>query len=230
VKRQTDEPDRPPMRLVVASQNRGKLREIEAMLVPLGITPVPIEAVAPGFSVVEDGTTFAANAALKAEAAHRATRLPVVADDSGLCVVGLGLGPGVHSARFGGLGDDVARCELLLREMAELTGESRRAWFACVMHAIVPAEWLAPERPASARARGDGRWWSITAEGRLEGAIGHHCVGDGGFGYDPLFLTAYDPARTLAELTAAEKNRISHRAQALGLLARSLRILSDNIY
>ncbi len=192
------------MELVVATSNRGKLREIAAILQPLGIQVVP--AAERGFRrhIPETGTTFAENALLKARTVAQALGLPALADDSGLVVEALDGAPGVHSARYAGPGaDDQQRNAKLLAALQGLPPEKRGAAFVCVM----------------ACCRPDGA--CITAEGRLEGRIATAPAGKHGFGYDPVFQL---PQRglTLAQLTPQEKNDISHRARALAALSRKL--------
>lgn len=194
-------------RVVVASGNPGKLREIQALLEPLGIQPVSQGALGIA-EAAEPHETFRENALVKARHASRAAGLPALADDSGLCVDALGGAPGVHSAYFAGReGEreerDARNNEKLLRE---ITGRERRAHYVCVMVLVRSAEDPEP----------------LVAEGRWEGEIAHAPRGTNGFGYDPYF---YLPAlgKTAAELEPAHKNRISHRGQALGRLAALLK-------
>ncbi len=193
------------MRVLVGTTNPGKLREILAIL---GDIP-GIEWVAPGKvpEVQEAGTTFLANAVLKARAIARATGLPTLADDSGLEVEALGGAPGVRSARFAGEPPDPAANNRKL--LASLAGvRSRRARF----------------RTAAALALPDGRVW--TGEGALDGEIAPEPRGSGGFGYDPLFIPRGE-TRTLAELSPEEKNRLSHRRKALEALRPVLQALAS---
>ena len=201
--------------LVLASNNPGKAREVDAILAPVGIRIRRIRDLAPGFDVVEDGETFAANAAKKALAAFAATGEATLADDSGLCVEALGGAPGVRSARYGGPDlSDHDRAERLLRELAEVAAP-RRAWFQCALAAVLPGSWLRapdvhathPDLPAGHRL--------VFAEGRLEGVIGFSPRGGGGFGYDPVFEADGSDGATLAEVGPAEKNQVSHRGRAL---------------
>ncbi|MBI4797348.1 MAG: RdgB/HAM1 family non-canonical purine NTP pyrophosphatase [Desulfarculus sp.] len=184
------------MRLVLASTNPGKRREIEALLTPLGIEVAT--AVELGFTedIAETGATFAENAELKARAVARALNLPALADDSGLTVQALGGAPGVFSARYAAGGGDAANNAKLLEEMAGLPLEQRGAAFVCVLVCCRP----------------DGRM--LATQGRLEGRIALAADGEGGFGYDPVFEL---PQRglTVARLSTEEKNAISHRGQAL---------------
>lgn len=190
-------------RIVLASANQGKLREMMAICRPLGVEVVSAAELGFVDEVAETGESFADNARLKAAAVSQALHLPALADDSGLVVAALGGAPGVHSARYAGAhGDDAANCAKLMAAMAGLPPEKRGAAFVCVMVC---------RRPDGAE---------IVAEGRLEGRIALAPAGQNGFGYDPVFEL---PARgcTVAQLAAEEKNAISHRGQALrGLAAR----------
>jgi XTP/dITP diphosphohydrolase len=216
--------DRRLRRLVVATGNPGKLREIDAALDGLEIHLVAVKELAPAFDPEETGETFLDNARIKALDAARATGLPAVADDSGLCVVGLGLEPGVRSARYAGPGkSDRQRIDALLEAMAGLDSGGRRAWFACAVCALLPPEWLSDEARAEARPSPLPDLVEVKTEGRLMGAIGHHPSGDRGFGYDPVFHPDADPTRTLAQFHMSEKNAISHRGQAFAALRKLLR-------
>ncbi|MFB7898541.1 RdgB/HAM1 family non-canonical purine NTP pyrophosphatase [Streptomyces xiamenensis] len=190
-------------RLVLATRNAHKVTELRAILTGAGLDVELIGADAyhdiP--DVKETGVTFAENALLKAHALARATQLPAVADDSGLCVDVLGGAPGIFSARWAGRhGDDRANLELLLAQLADIADPHRAAHFAC----------------AAALALPDGT--ERVVEGRLRGTLRHTPAGDGGFGYDPI-LTPDGDTRSVAELTPEEKNRISHRAHAFQALA-----------
>ena len=193
-----------PARLVFATGNRGKLREVGAILAPAGVTVVGIADVAPDWHVVEDGATFAANARLKAESLARRAGIPALGDDSGLEVDALGGRPGVRSARYAGEhASDAENTALLLRELADVPDERRTARFRCALVLAWP----------------DGR--SVEADGRCEGRIARGPRGAGGFGYDPVFV---DPVsgRTFGELPAEAKNAFSHRRRALDALAEAL--------
>jgi len=183
--------------LLIATRNRGKIKEIRALLGGL-VEEVLCAADLPDLpETIEDGTTFAENAMKKAREACKATGLPVLADDSGLVVEGLGGRPGVFSARFAGPdADDSANNRKLLQELGFLPEASRTAAFVCTMAYVSP----------------DGI--EQLFEGRVGGTIIAAPKGEHGFGYDPLFLVdGYQ--QTMAELSLAEKNRISHRGQAL---------------
>ncbi|MGD8394882.1 MAG: XTP/dITP diphosphatase [Candidatus Eiseniibacteriota bacterium] len=198
-------PGAAPRRLLLATRNAGKVRELRALLQGLTIELVGLDAVEPFPEVEETGETFADNALLKARAAVRASGLPAVADDSGLCVDALDGAPGVRSARFaGGDATDADNNHLLLERLADFDGARRTARFVCVAALVLP----------------DGR--ETLFEGEVEGRILRAPRGQSGFGYDPLFY--YEPfGSTFAEATAAAKNRVSHRARAFGQLVAHLR-------
>lgn len=183
--------------LVIATRNRGKQREIEAFLAGL-VVKVSCAADFPGFpETIEDGATFEVNALKKAREAMQFSGMPALADDSGLVVDALDGRPGVYSARFAGEdADDAANNRKLLAEMAEVPPEQRQCAFVCAMAFVTP----------------DGREQLFVE--RVGGQLLYEGRGSGGFGYDPLFLVdGFD--RSMAELTIAEKNLISHRGQAL---------------
>ena len=195
-------------KLVLASNNPGKLREIDALLEPLGITVVPQAAL--GIAEADEPhETFLENALAKARHASRASRLPALGDDSGLCVEALGGEPGVHSAYYAGKEGprEVRDARNNARLLAALASQTdRSAHFACVMVLV-----RHPDDPQP-----------LVAEGNWYGEIGQLERGANGFGYDPLFVL---PGRgcTSAELPAEEKNRVSHRGQALVRLLDRLR-------
>lgn len=189
-------------KFVLATHNPGKLKEMSDILARFGV-----EVVSPGdlgitVDVEETGTTFAENAMLKAKAICAAAKLPAIADDSGLCVDALNGGPGVYSARYGGEGlDDKGRYMLLLNNMRGQT--TRAAHFTCSIACAFP--------------NGD----TLTAEGRCDGTIAFAPMGEGGFGYDPVFFVP-EKAKTFGQLTAEEKSTISHRGKALKSFAEKL--------
>lgn len=192
------------MELVLASGNPGKLREIRAIMEPLGVVVLPAAELGFDQEVAETGDTFEANALLKARAVCAALGRPALADDSGLAVEALGGAPGVYSARYAGeKADDASNNQKLLEALARVPIERRQAAFVCVMACVRP----------------DGA--ELTTEGRLTGVIAERPAGEGGFGYDPLFLIPGD-GRTVAQLSAGEKNAISHRGRALARLAKLL--------
>ena len=183
------------MKFILATHNPGKLREMSDLLSHLGVEVVSPADMGITVEVEETGTTFAENAMLKAKAICAASGLPAIADDSGLCVDALNGGPGVYSARYGGEGlDDRGRYMLLLNSLRGQT--TRAAHFACAIACAFP----------------DGK--TLTAEGRCDGAIAFAPLGEGGFGYDPVFLVP-EKGKTFGQLTAEEKSAISHRGRAL---------------
>ena len=183
------------MKFVLATHNPGKLKEMADILSSLGVEVVSPSDLGVDVEVEETGATFAENAMLKARAICEASGLPAIADDSGLCVDALNGGPGVYSARYGGEGlDDAGRTRLLLENMRGQT--TRAAHFACAIACVFP--------------NGD----ELTAEGRCDGAIAFAPMGEGGFGYDPVFLVP-EKGKTFGQLTAEEKSAISHRGRAL---------------
>lgn len=200
-------PDVPtlPARLVFATTNRGKLREVAEILAPDGVTVVGIADVAPGWSVVEDGATFAENARLKAIDLARRTGLPALGDDSGLEVDALGGRPGVRSARYAGdHATDAENTALLLRELDAVPDDARGAAFRCALVLAWP----------------DGT--VVEADGRCSGRIARAPRGEGGFGYDPVFVDP-ESGLTFGELSADAKNAFSHRRRALDALRARLR-------
>ncbi len=194
--------------LVVATRNRGKLQEIKAFLSGI-VEHVSCAADFEGFpEIVEDGETFELNALKKAREAMQYTGLPALADDSGLVVDVLGGRPGVYSARFAGEhADDAANNRRLLKELDGVPTELRQSAFICAMAFVTP----------------DGR--EQVFFGRVGGRILTEGHGNGGFGYDPLFLVD-GFGRSMAQLTVEEKNTISHRGQALQSFREYL--LNDN--
>ena len=182
------------MKYVLATHNPGKLKEMGAILARFGVEVVSPKDLGLTVDVEETGATFAENAMLKAKAICAAAQLPAIADDSGLCVDALNGGPGVYSARYGGEGlDDRGRYMLLLNNMRGQT--TRAAHFACAIACAFP--------------NGD----TLTAEGRCDGTIAFAPMGEGGFGYDPVFFVP-EKAKTFGQLTAEEKSTISHRGRA----------------
>ncbi len=191
------------MKLVIATSNPNKIREIREILPDFEL----LSAAEAGFSedVEETGETFLENALIKARAVGEATRLPALADDSGLAVEALGGAPGVYSARYAKLfapaGWTAGNNALLLQNLQGV--ENRRAWFVCAVALVYP----------------DGR--ELTAEGRTYGRILTEERGKNGFGYDPLFFSD-DLKKTFAEASEEEKNAVSHRGRALTALKNQL--------
>jgi XTP/dITP diphosphohydrolase len=192
-------------RAVLASANPGKLRELAALLAPAGYELLSQSALGIG-PVAETGTTYLENALLKARHAAAAAGLPALADDSGIEVDALGGRPGVRSARFAHPGaSDAANLARLLKELEGVPEPRRSARYQCV------AVWV--------RTADDPQ--PLTGQGTWEGRLALAPRGSGGFGYDPVFIPA-GGQRTAAELPAEEKNRVSHRAQALAGLVAAL--------
>ena len=192
-------------KLVLASGNPGKLRELQRILADLGYDLHPQSEFGVG-EVAETGTTFVENAIIKARYATAHTGLPALADDSGIVVDALGGAPGVYSARFAGSGaDDAANNALLVEKLRDVPAAQRSARYRAVIVLMRHAEDPSP----------------LICEGSWEGMIRLEPAGDGGFGYDPHFYLP-ELGCTSAELDADEKNRLSHRGQALAELKRRL--------
>ena len=190
------------MKIVLASKNPHKLVEINEITQKFGFELVLQSELGVDLDVEENGTTFEENSLIKAKAVMEATGLPALADDSGICVDALGGAPGVYSARYGGEGlDDKGRYQLLLSSMRGQT--TRAAHFASAIACAFP--------------NGD----TIEAEGKVEGTIAFAPMGEGGFGYDPVFF--YPPMKkTFGQMTAEEKHAISHRGKALEVFVEKL--------
>ncbi|MDE7170335.1 MAG: XTP/dITP diphosphatase [Oscillospiraceae bacterium] len=183
------------MKLVLASKNPKKLKEMNEILSGIGVEVCSQADIGVDVDVEETGTTFEENSRLKAQAVMEASGLPAIADDSGLCVDALNGAPGVYSARYGGEGlDDAGRYRLLLSSMP--MGQARTAKFVSVITCCFP--------------NGD----VLTARGECPGTIAFAPMGEGGFGYDPVFFLP-KLKKTFAQLSAEEKNAISHRGRAL---------------
>lgn len=195
------------MKVVLASQNRHKLAEIQAILDRYDMELVLQSDLGIHIDVDETGTTFEENSELKARAVMEATGLPAIADDSGLCVDVLGGAPGIFSARYGAPAcvTDRDRLNFLLKNLRGVRSEERTARFVCVITLLYP----------------DGR--KLVARGTCEGMIAREPSGDDGFGYDPIF---YIPRMgcTFAQMRADQKNAISHRANALNQLCQMLEV------
>jgi XTP/dITP diphosphohydrolase len=193
-----------PAKIVFASGNRGKLREVSRLLADYGVEVVPQSEFGVG-EVPETGTTFLENSFIKSRHAAAQTGLPAIADDSGLAVDALDGAPGVYSARYSGPdATDDTNIDKLLAALADVAKADRAAAFHCVATFVNPAT-------------GD----ELSAEGRWEGVILAARQGDGGFGYDPVF---FDPVagKAAAEFAADEKNLASHRGKALRALVAAL--------
>lgn len=191
------------MKVIIASNNKGKIREFKEILSPLGYEVVSQGEAGIKIDVEETGTDFSDNAYLKAKAIFDMTdNCCVLADDSGLMVDLLNGEPGVYSARYGGLESDVQRSALILEKLGNADDEKRTARFKCAICFI--------------KATGE----KIVVEGKCEGRIGFKPVGENGFGYDPIFM--YDD-KSFAQISSEEKNKISHRADAIKKLLVKLK-------
>ncbi|MBQ1243911.1 MAG: XTP/dITP diphosphatase [Clostridia bacterium] len=194
------------MKIIIATHNKHKLQEMSRILSPMGYEVVTDRDLGIELTDAEEnGKTFLDNARIKAESGCKESGLPCIADDSGLCVDALDGAPGVFSARYSGVhGDDDGNNKKLLSELDGVPTEKRTAHFACAICVSFP----------------DGS--EVTATGKCEGYIGYEKKGTNGFGYDPLFMVG---DRSLAEMTAEEKDAISHRGNALKELQKILPIV-----
>lgn len=193
--------------MVLATRNEHKGQELKALLSGEGLIIRTLADFPDAPDVVEDGETCEANAIKKAREMARHTGLPAIADDTGLEVEALGGRPGVYAARYAGEAATYKdNCEKLLRELAGVPAERRRARFVTVAAIALPT----------------GQ--SAAVEGSLEGSITERAIGSQGFGYDPVFFVP-ESGKTLAEMSPAEKNRISHRARAFGKAKQLLKTL-----
>ena len=189
-------------KIVAATKNKNKVREFKEILPSFDI--ITQEEAGVDIDVEETGTTFRENALLKAKAIFEKTGLPALADDSGLEVFALGGEPGVYSARYGGEGlDDKGRTNLLLSKMSDIDDELRGAQFACAIAFVTKEK-------------------TYEVEGVCEGVIIREMRGANGFGYDPVFFVP-EKGMTLAQMSAEEKNEISHRGHALRKLAEEIK-------
>lgn len=192
------------MKIIIATKNEGKVREFRKLLQPLGYEPVSLKDEGIDAEINEDGDTFEENAHIKAREIYKLSGLPVIADDSGLEVEFLGGAPGIYSARYAGEdATDEERNQKLLDEMQGVDMPLRNARFVCALYCILD----------------DKREYCVT--GTLEGFIGEEPKGEHGFGYDPIFMI--DDDTSLAEVEEEEKNRISHRANAMKKLLEALK-------
>lgn len=183
--------------VIIATKNRGKAKDFEALLSPYGIRVLTLYDVAPELEIEETGTTFRENAALKAETVAEKLGKMVIADDSGLAVDALDGKPGVYSARYSGEGaTDERNIEKLLAELSGVEDEERTARFVCVLAVAAPGA--------------ETRFFEGTCEGRILRAP----AGENGFGYDPVFYVPREE-RTMAQLTPEEKAAVSHRGEAI---------------
>ena len=194
------------MKVVLASKNPHKLVEISQITEKFGMELVLESQLGVDIDVEETGSTFEENSFLKAEAVMKATGLPALADDSGICVDALGGQPGIYSARYGfdDSLDDFGRLQLLLKNTEQVPDGQRQAQFVCVITFVTP----------------DGK--VIQARGEVHGELLRAPAGEGGFGYDPIFY--YPPfGKSLAQVSPAEKNSVSHRANALKVFYEKLK-------
>ncbi|MBU8570404.1 MULTISPECIES: XTP/dITP diphosphatase [Bacillus] len=189
---------------IIATHNPGKVKEFKEILEPRGYDVKSLAEIGFTEEIEETGHTFEENAILKAEAVAKAVNKMVIADDSGLSIDNLGGRPGVYSARYAGeQKDDQANIEKVLSELKGIEKEQRTARFRCALAVSIPGE------------------ETKTVEGHVEGYIAEEPRGEYGFGYDPIFIVK-DKDKTMAELTSDEKNKISHRADALKKLSKLL--------
>ena len=192
------------MKIIIATNNQGKVREFKQMLEPLGYEPVSLKDEGIVIDVDEDGETFAENAHIKAQAVYDLCHCPVLADDSGLEIDFLNGAPGIYSARYAGEdATDKDRCDKILSELEGVDIPLRTARFACALYCIIDDE------------------TEYSVLGTFNGFIGTEPMGDNGFGYDPIFMV--DEDTSVAMLTDEEKNKISHRAEAMRKLAEALK-------
>jgi len=194
------------MLLVLATSNRGKLQELQALLAPLSIEVLP-QSQFTSVAAEETGLSFVENAILKARHAARASGLPAIADDSGIEVDALRGAPGIYSARYAGAqASDQENLQKMLRELRDIPAAERTARYRC---ALAFMRWETDASP-------------LVCQGSWEGRIIDVPRGTGGFGYDPIFEV--EPGITAAELSAEEKNRRSHRGKALAMLVSELKL------
>ena len=194
------------MDFLIATHNMKKREEMSRILKPIGVNVLLAEEVGIELTDAEEtGTTFEENAFIKAESGCRESNMPCIADDSGLSIDALDGAPGVYSARYsGGHGNDDKNNELVLKNLEGVPMDKRTARYVAAICCVFP----------------DGR--KITVRGECEGKIDTKMTGTGGFGYDPMFLPDAYEGRTMAELSADEKDSISHRGKALRLLSKQL--------
>lgn len=195
--------------IIIATKNKGKAKDFEALLEPMGYKVLTLHDVAPQMDVEETGETFEANAILKAETIARELQATVVADDSGLEIDALGGEPGVYSARYSGEEkDDESNIDKVLQKMVQVPADEKTARFRCVLALASPGQ------------------ETIIFEGTCEGIITDERKGLHGFGYDPIF---YVPGleKTMAEMEPSEKASISHRGNAIREMGKAMTGLSD---
>jgi len=192
------------LKFVIATHNNHKVTEFKRILEPLSIEVMSQKDAGIDVEVIEDGTTFAQNAQIKAQAVSKAANCVAIADDSGICIDAFDGGPGIYSARF--LGEDTPYTEknaIILDRLKDVPVEKRGARYVCAICCVFP--------------NGD----VISTEGICEGKIGYQPKGQNGFGYDPIFMVG---DLTLAEITDGEKDKISHRGVALKKFVKELKM------
>ncbi len=198
------------MRVILASNNKNKLREMAQILMPFGMEVISQRDAGADFEVEESGTAFRENAEIKAAAVYERLNMPVIADDSGLVVDALGGAPGVYSHRYAGENaSDKERSLKILKELEDVPGNKRTARFICEICYI--------------DENGERNFFT----GICEGTIGREERGENGFGYDPIFCYGN---KTFAEMTDDEKNKISHRGKALRLFSEYLKEKNRHAY
>ena len=191
------------MKLIIASNNAGKIKEFKAMLSPLGYEPISMKEAGIDIDIAEDGDTFSENAHIKAKAIYDIAHMPVLADDSGLSIEFLGGAPGIYSARYAGENaTNEDRINKVLDELKGVDKPLRSAKFVCALYFIRDDE------------------YELCVSGECEGFIGEEPVGENGFGYDPIFML--NDNTSMAMLSNEEKNEISHRGRALRNLVKEL--------
>ena len=196
--------------IIIATKNKGKAKDFEQLLEPMGYKVLTLHDVAPHMDVEETGETFEANAILKAEAIAQELQVTVIADDSGLEIDALGGEPGVYSARYSGdEKNDASNIDKVLQKMVQVPDDEKTARFRCVLALASPGK------------------ETILFEGTCEGLIINERKGDNGFGYDPIF---YVPSleKTMAEMEPSEKASVSHRGNAIRELGKAMPGLSGN--
>lgn len=191
------------MKIILASNNKNKIAELKQILSPLGYEVISQSEAGVNIEVEETGTTFEENSMIKAKAVYEISKMAVIADDSGLEVDYLDKAPGVYSHRYAGENaTDKDRCKKILSELDGVPDEKRTARFVCVISYI------------------DSNGNASVLRGECEGIIGREMKGDNGFGYDPIFMIG---DKSFAEISSEEKNKISHRANALKKLTEKLK-------
>lgn len=191
------------MKVLIATNNQGKVKEFKEILEPLGYEAISLKEMGIEANIIEDGETFEENAHIKAREIRKLVDMPVIADDSGLEVEFLDGAPGIYSARYAGENaTDKERCAKVLEELEGIEQPLRNARFVCAIYFIKDSE------------------TEYCATGTLDGFIGEEPMGENGFGYDPIFMV--DEDTSVAMLSSQQKNEISHRANALRNLARQL--------